>query len=49
MIAGASDAELSYRIAYGVAGTSMPPFAGTLIADERADLIAFLRDRADDE
>lgn len=49
IIADASDAELSYRIAYGVAGTSMPPFAGTLIADERADLIAFLRDRADDE
>ena len=49
VIADASDAELTYRIAYGVAGTSMPPFAGTLIAEERADLIAFLRDRADDQ
>ena len=42
-------AELSYRTAYGVAGTTMPPFAGILIADERADLIGYLRDRADDQ
>jgi methionine-rich copper-binding protein CopC/putative copper export protein/mono/diheme cytochrome c family protein len=45
-IAEATDAELSYRIAYGVAGTSMPPFAGLLTADERADLIAYLREHA---
>ena len=43
-----SDAELSYRIAYGVAGTSMPSFAGLLTADERSDLIAYLRDQTVD-
>lgn len=41
-----SDAELSYRIAYGVAGTPMPSFAGLLTPDERADLIAYLRELA---
>jgi copper transport protein len=41
----ASDAALAYRIAYGVAGTSMPPFAGQLTVDERLDLIAYLRSR----
>jgi high-affinity iron transporter len=41
-----SDAELSYRIAYGVAGTPMPPFAGLLTPDERADLIAYLHELA---
>jgi mono/diheme cytochrome c family protein len=41
----ASDAELAYRIGYGVAGTSMPAFAGQLIAEERADLIGYLRDQ----
>lgn len=41
---GTSDAELSYRIAYGVAGTPMPSFAGLLTPDERADLIAYLRE-----
>lgn len=41
----ASDAELSYRISYGVAGTPMPPFAGLLTSEERADLIGYLRDR----
>jgi putative copper export protein/mono/diheme cytochrome c family protein len=45
-VGDASDAELSYRIAYGVAGTSMPPFAGLLTADERADLIGYLREHA---
>ncbi|MDQ2689089.1 MAG: cytochrome c, partial [Chloroflexota bacterium] len=42
-VAGASDAELSYRIAYGIAGTPMPAFAGVLTPEERADLIAYLR------
>lgn len=41
-----SDAELSYRIAYGVAGTPMPSFAGLLTPDERADLIAYLHELA---
>lgn len=38
-------AELSYRIAYGVAGTPMPAFAGTLTQDERWALVAHLRSR----
>ncbi len=38
-------AELSYRIAYGVAGTPMPAFAGTLTRDERWALVAYLRSR----
>lgn len=41
-----SDAELSYRIAYGVAGTPMPSFAGLLTPEERADLIAYLHELA---
>ena len=45
-IADASDAELSYRIAQGVAGTSMPSFAGLLTPDERAELIGYLRAHA---
>lgn len=40
-----SAAELSYRIAYGVAGTPMPDFAGTLTRDERWALVAHLRSR----
>lgn len=40
-----SAAELSYRIAYGVAGTPMPAFAGTLTQDERWALVAHLRAR----
>jgi copper transport protein len=40
-----SAAELSYRIAYGVAGTPMPAFAGTLTRDERWALVAYLRER----
>lgn len=44
-VRSSSDAELSYRIAYGVAGTAMPPFAGRLTAAERSDLICYLRDR----
>jgi copper transport protein len=41
----ASAAELSYRIAYGVAGTPMPAFAGTLTRDERWALVAYLQSR----
>jgi copper transport protein len=48
VLGDASDAELSYRIANGVAGTAMPPFAGLLTAEERADLIGFLRDQFGD-
>jgi mono/diheme cytochrome c family protein len=40
-----SAAELSYRIAYGVAGTPMPAFAGALTRDERWALVAYLRSR----
>jgi len=40
-----SDAELSYRIAHGVAGTPMPAFAGTLTPEERWQLVAYLRVR----
>jgi mono/diheme cytochrome c family protein len=43
LVRSASDAELSYRIAYGVAGTAMPAFAGSLTAEERSDLIGYLR------
>jgi mono/diheme cytochrome c family protein len=47
-VRSASDEELSYRISYGVAGTSMPAFAGTLTAAERGDLIGYLRTRTTD-
>jgi mono/diheme cytochrome c family protein len=43
-VRSASDAELSYRISYGLAGTAMPAFAGSLTAEERGDLIGYLRD-----
>ena len=43
-VRAASDAELSYRISYGLAGTAMPSFAGSLTAEERSDLIGYLRD-----
>lgn len=39
------DAKLSYRIANGVAGTAMPPFADRFTERERWDLVAHLRDR----
>jgi mono/diheme cytochrome c family protein len=45
-VRSASDAELSYRISYGVAGTAMPAFAGSLTAEERSDLIGYLRQQA---
>ena len=38
-------AQLSYRIAYGVAGTPMPAFAGRLTRDVRWALGAYLRSR----
>jgi copper transport protein len=40
-----SDAELSYRIAHGVAGTPMPAFAGSLTPEERWQLVAYVRSR----
>ena len=45
VVPGTTAAELSYRIAYGVAGTPMPAFAGTLTRDERWALVAYLRSR----
>ena len=46
-VRSATDSELSYRISYGVAGTAMPAFAGGLTAEERSDLIGYLRDQAE--
>jgi copper transport protein len=40
-----SDSEVSYRIANGLAGTAMPPFAASLTAEERRDLVTYLRER----
>ena len=40
-----SDAELSYRIANGLAGTPMPAFAASLTDQERRDLVGYLRQR----
>lgn len=40
-----TDAEVSYRIANGVAATPMPAFAGRLTQDERWELVAYLRSR----
>ena len=40
-----SDAEVSYRIANGLAGTSMPAFAASLSEQERRDLVSYLRQR----
>ncbi|MDQ2674226.1 MAG: c-type cytochrome, partial [Chloroflexota bacterium] len=45
VVPGTTSGELSYRIAYGVAGTPMPAFAGTLTRDERWALVAYLRER----
>jgi copper transport protein len=45
LVPSTSDADLSYRIANGVAGTPMPPFAGQLTPEERADVVAYLRAR----
>ena len=42
-VRSASDAALAYRISYGVAGIPMPAFAGSLTAEERSDLIGYLR------
>ena len=38
-----SDAEVSYRIANGLAGTPMPAFAASLTEHERRDLVGYLR------
>ena len=40
-----SDAEVSYRIANGLAGTPMPAFAASLTEQERRDLVSYLRKR----
>jgi mono/diheme cytochrome c family protein len=40
-----SDAEVSYRIANGLAGTPMPAFASSLTEQERRDLVSYLRQR----
>ena len=40
-----SDAEVSYRIATGTAGTPMPAFAASLTEQERDDLVSYLRAR----
>ena len=40
-----SDAEVSYRIANGLAGTPMPAFAASLTEQERGDLVSYLRQR----
>ena len=37
-----SDAEVSYRIANGLAGTRMPAFAASLTEAERRDLVSYL-------
>ncbi len=42
-MAGMSDAEVSYRIANGLAGTPMPAFAASLTEQERRDLVSYLR------
>ena len=44
-LAAMSDAEVSYRIANGLAGTPMPAFAASLTEQERRDLVAYLRQR----
>ena len=44
-LAGMSDAEVSYRIANGMAGTPMPAFADSLTEQDRRDLVAYLRQR----
>ncbi len=48
-VAGMSSAELSYRIANGVAGTAMPAFAATLTELERWHLVSYLEERWTDE
>ena len=44
-VAETDDATLAYRIANGVAGTPMPPFAGRLTEAERWDVVSWLRSR----
>ena len=40
-----SQPEMSYRTAYGLAGTPMPAFAASLTEQERRDLVSYLRER----
>ena len=49
LVAGMSSAELSYRIANGVAGTAMPAFAATLTELERWHLVTYLEEQWTDE
>jgi len=44
-LAAMSDAEVSYRITNGMAGTPMPAFAASLAEQERRDLVSYLRQR----
>ena len=44
-LAAMSDAEVSYRIANGLASTPMPAFAAVLTEQERRDLVTYLRHR----
>ncbi|MBW3612591.1 MAG: copper resistance protein CopC [Chloroflexi bacterium] len=44
-VARMTPAELSYRIANGLAGTAMPAFAATLTDDERWQLVTYLEDQ----
>ena len=44
-LAGMSGAEVSYRIANGLAGTPMPAFGDSLTEQERRDLVGYLLDR----
>lgn len=44
-LATMSDAEVSYRIANGLAGTPMPAFGASLTEQERRDLVSYLRQR----
>jgi len=46
-LASLTDAEVSYRIANGLAGTAMPAFSSSLTNRERRDLVSYLRDRWD--
>ncbi len=47
-LARMSDAEVSYRIANGLAGTPMPAFAAGLTEQERRDLVSYLRNGLED-
>jgi copper transport protein len=44
-LAAMSDAEVSYRVVNGLAGTPMPAFAASLTEQERRDLVSYLHQR----